>query len=124
MLSRNINEVWIQNVYCLMHLYTYPQTFTNTLAHAHTHTHTHPPHSHCVVQLIIQTLPDVYVEKILKFLADRLDNSPHLEFYLHWCTKLLTTHGSRLKERSSSLMATIRDLQKSVLQKQKDLGKM
>ena len=90
----------------------------------HTHTHTHTPHSHCVVQLIIQTLPDVYVEKILKFLADRLDNSPHLEFYLHWCTKLLTTHGSRLKERSSSLMATIRDLQKSVLQKQKDLGKM
>jgi len=76
------------------------------------------------VQLIVQNLPEVYVEKLLPFLAERLDSSPHLQFYLHWCTQLLTTHGGRLKERSSSNMAVVHDLQKSILQKLLDLGKM
>ena len=64
------------------------------------------------------------MDKLLPFLAERLDSSPHLQFYLHWCTQLLTVHGGRLKERSSSIMAVVRDLQKSILQKQSDMGKM
>ena len=76
------------------------------------------------VQLILQNLPEVYLEKLLTFLADCLDNSPHLQFYLHWCTQLLTTHGDKLKENFSSIMTAVRDLQKSILQKQADIGKM
>ncbi len=33
-------------------------------------------------------------------------------------------HGDSLKERSSEVMASLRDLQKSVLQKQRDIGIM
>lgn len=76
------------------------------------------------VALVVQELPDVYVEKMLPFLAERLDNSAHLQFYLRWCTLLLTYHGTKLKQKASSLMASLRDLQKSILQKQADLGKM
>lgn len=76
------------------------------------------------VPLIVQNLPDTYVEKLLKFLAECLDDSTHLEFYLQWCSQLLTMHGRKIKEGSSVLMASIRNLQKSVLQKQSDLGKM
>ena len=72
----------------------------------------------------MQNLPEVYVERMLEFLSGRLDNSPHLEFYLHWCTHLLTIHGSKLKENSSAIMPPIRDLQKSILQKQLDIGNM
>jgi len=79
---------------------------------------------HSAVQLLVQSLPDVYVEKLLVFLAQRLDNSPHLQFYLSWSVSLLTTHTTGLRERSSTLMAAIRDLQKSIAQKKTDLGKM
>ncbi len=82
----------------------------------HTHIHTVP--------LIVQNLPNVYIEKLLVFLAQRLDSSPHLQFYLTWCVELLTAHCSQLKESSASLMAPIRDLQKSITQKKADLGKM
>ena len=77
-----------------------------------------------VVSLVVQELPNVYVEKLLPFLAEQLDKSPHLQFYLRWSTLLLSLHGAALKERASSLMASLQYLQKSVLQKQSDLGKM
>lgn len=76
------------------------------------------------VALVVQDLPDVYVEKMLAFLAERVDNSAHLEFYLRWCTLLLTSHGTKIKQNASSLMASLRDLQKSIVQKQAELGKM
>lgn len=73
---------------------------------------------------MVQNLPKVYVEKLLPFLAEQLDGSPHVQFYLLWCRAVLTTHGTQLKSIASSLMASLRDLQKSVVQKQMDLGKM
>lgn len=76
------------------------------------------------VKLVVQNLPEVYVEKLLPFLAEKLDGSPHLQFYLQWCTAALTTHGTVLKNRASSLMASLRDLQKSIVLKQIDLGKL
>lgn len=84
----------------------------------------HLPLSSSTVQLIVQNLPEVYLEKLLTFLAECLDNSPHLQFYLHWCTQLLITHGDNLKENFSSIMTAVRDLQKSILQKQADIGRV
>jgi periodic tryptophan protein 2 len=76
------------------------------------------------VQLIVQNFPTVYVEKFLDFLADKIDNSPHTEFYMQWCTQLLEQHGSLLKKRSMPLMASIKNLQRSVGQKLIDLGRI
>ncbi len=91
------------------------------LLHAHTHhTHTHT----LTVPLIVRGLPDVYIEKLLVFLAQRLTTSPHLQFYLAWCVELLTAHTAQLKEDSSAIMAPLRDLLKSIVQKKNDLGKM
>ena len=90
--------------------------------HTHTHTHTRT-HTH-TVQLIVATLPGVYVEKMLRFLGNQLESSPHLGFYLHWCVELLTRHTAYLKGKAPAIMAQVRDLQKSVLQKQSELGKM
>lgn len=74
------------------------------------------------VGLIIRYLPDVYVNKLIPFLAERLDHAPHLQFYVRWCRELLCAHGDGLKERSSEVIGALRDLQKSILQKQRDIG--
>ncbi len=96
------------------HTHTLPSHYTHTLTFTHTHTLT--------VGLIIRDLPDIYINKLIPFLAERLDHAPHLQFYVRWCRELLCVHGDSLKERSSEVMGSLRDLQKSILQKQRDIG--
>ena len=76
------------------------------------------------VQLIARSLSAAYVEKMVEFLAIKLEASCHLQFYLTWCSHLLTAHGGYLKEHSASIMSKLRDLQKSIVEKQNDLGSL
>lgn len=76
------------------------------------------------VELLVAGLPLLYVEKLIPVIAKLLDNSAHLQFYLNWCRAFLSYHGSALKRRSSSIMSSLHDLQRSVVQKQTDLGKL
>ena len=76
------------------------------------------------VEVILQGLELTYIERLLPVISERLDCSPHLHFYVHWCSKLLSLHGRKLKERSKSLLTSLTDLQKSIVQKQSDLGKL
>ena len=76
------------------------------------------------VQLVVRSFPGAYVERFLDFLATKLDSSAHLQFYVQWCSQLLVQHGPLLKKRSMSVMAAIKNLQKSISQRQGDLGQM
>lgn len=51
------------------------------------------------VDVISSSLPELYVEKVLEFLASSFEVSRHLEFYLIWTQKLLMAHGQKLKSR-------------------------
>ncbi|NXR08830.1 PWP2 protein, partial [Semnornis frantzii] len=51
------------------------------------------------VDVVCSSLPDLYVEKTLEFLASAFETSCHLEFYLIWAHKLLMLHGQKLKTR-------------------------
>ena len=77
-----------------------------------------------VVELVLRGLSQVYIERLLPVLSDRLDHSPHLQYYLQWCTKLLCLHTEILKQNSLSLQSLITDLQKSIIQRQTDIGKL
>jgi len=76
------------------------------------------------VEVILDNMPDVYVDKLMSFLAGTIESTAHIEFYLTWVRQLLLQHGPRLKQRSQSIMATLRTLQKNVTRKSEDLGKM
>ncbi|KAF1457078.1 hypothetical protein FQV21_0014314, partial [Spheniscus demersus] len=51
------------------------------------------------IDVVCSSLPDLYVEKVLEFLASAFEISCHLEFYLIWAHKLLMLHGQKLKTR-------------------------
>lgn len=56
----------------------------------------------CVaVQVVCSTLPEIYVEKLLGFVAACLEKSSHLQFYMTWAQSLLMLHGQKLKNRSA-----------------------
>lgn len=59
------------------------------------------------VAVICGSLPDIYVEKLLGFVAACLEKSGHLQFYLSWAQNLLMLHGQKLKNRSVSLALSV-----------------
>ncbi|MBN3290963.1 PWP2 protein, partial [Polypterus senegalus] len=66
------------------------------------------------IDAICVTLPELYVEKLLDFVATSLETSRHLQFYLTWAQRLLTQHGQKLKGRAGSLLPMFNSLQKSI----------
>ena len=79
---------------------------------------------HQSIDLIVNTLSDVYVDKLLAFISVQLEKSAHLEFYLIWSQQILYKHGNRIKQRSSAKMGILCNLEKALTKKFEDLGKM
>ncbi|ETE61896.1 Periodic tryptophan protein 2-like protein, partial [Ophiophagus hannah] len=76
------------------------------------------------IDIVCSSLPDLYVEKVLEFLASCFEKSRHLEFYLVWTQKLLMLHGCKLKTRSEKLLPIVQFLQKSIQKHFEDLSKL
>ncbi|XP_019384573.1 PREDICTED: periodic tryptophan protein 2 homolog [Crocodylus porosus] len=76
------------------------------------------------VDVVCSSLPEVYVEKVLEFLASAFEKSRHLEFYLTWTRRLLMLYGQKLKTRSGKLLPTIQYLQKSLQRHFEDVSKL
>lgn len=76
------------------------------------------------ITLVVQSLKDVYLKRLMELLAKKIDASPHLEFYLQWSLALLNTHGTKLRDEPSDFMATLRALQKSIARHLNDLAKI
>lgn len=78
------------------------------------------------ISLITSSLPINYVEKLLIHLANSLDTTAHIEFYMKWITCLLTQHSTVLKCNISadSLSSTLRHLYQAISRHQQDLTKI
>lgn len=75
-----------------------------------------------LVDLTVTDLSDVYVEKLLKFIASELELTRHIHFYLLWIETILTKHGPRIN--SALQMPILLMLQKNMQKKYDDLSKM
>lgn len=75
-----------------------------------------------LVELIVETLPQKYVEKLIVIIAGHLESSRHLEFYLLWAQNLLTIHGPSIKGHQS--LPALLTLEKSLKRKYEQLSKM
>ncbi|KAK2581778.1 hypothetical protein KPH14_002256 [Odynerus spinipes] len=72
------------------------------------------------IELIVQSLSDIYVEKILKFIAAELESTKHVHFYLLWIESILTSHGHRIN--TAFQMPILLMLQKNMQRKYDDLS--
>uniref|UniRef100_A0A1B8XXB2 Small-subunit processome Utp12 domain-containing protein n=1 Tax=Xenopus tropicalis TaxID=8364 RepID=A0A1B8XXB2_XENTR len=69
------------------------------------------PHS---IAVLCSSLPELYVQRLLVFLATQIERSRHLQFYLMWAHQLLLLHGHSMKSRSVSVLPAVHSLQKSL----------
>ena len=76
------------------------------------------------ITLVVKNLPTVYLARLLRFVAQATEESPHLEFNLLWIEALLTQHGRYLKDNTASFAAELRTVQKAVTRIQSDLARM
>ncbi|SMY26770.1 unnamed protein product [Zymoseptoria tritici ST99CH_1A5] len=66
------------------------------------------------IALVVRDLPEVYLDRFIRFVAKEADRSPHLEFNLLWLEALLNTHGRMLKQRQGEFAEVTRMVQKAV----------
>ena len=65
------------------------------------------------VTLLVRKLPIVYLARLLRFVAQATDESPHLEFNLRWIEALLRAHGHYLKDHPISFTSELRIVYKA-----------
>ncbi|KAK2748503.1 hypothetical protein FQN57_000636 [Myotisia sp. PD_48] len=63
---------------------------------------------------IVRLLPTVYMPRILRFVANAADESPHLEFNLLWIQALLSIRGRYIKDNAGLFAAELRALQRAI----------
>ena len=76
------------------------------------------------IRLIARQIPMVYVPMLLRFVAEHLERTPHLEFDLLWSNTLLMTHGRALRDRSAEYASVFRVLQKALTDYEESISKL
>ena len=67
------------------------------------------------VRLVAQQLPISYVEKLLRWIGDHVEESPHMEFDLLWIASMLTCHGRHLRTKRAEMGPAFRGLMKGLM---------
>lgn len=76
------------------------------------------------IDLVVRDVPLVYLERLLRFVAQEADASPHLEFNLRWIESLLRQHGRELKARQGDYAEVTRLVQRAVTRLQGEIMKV
>lgn len=76
------------------------------------------------VETISAYLPQLYAEKLLAFVVNQLESTPHIEFYVTWIQHILTSHGMNFKTRAKDNMSTLRNMQKNLNRRLEELSKV
>ena len=76
------------------------------------------------VSLLVKEVPVVYLSRLLRFVAQATDESPHLEFNLRWIEALLHAHGPYLKDHATPFAAELRTVQKAIAKIQSELARV
>ena len=76
------------------------------------------------ISLVVKRIPIVYLARLLRFVAQATDETPHLEFNLLWIEALLSAHGRYFKDNSGSFSAELRTVQRAISGIKADLARM
>lgn len=76
------------------------------------------------VDLVVRDLPQVYLDRMLRFVAQQADASPHMELNLLWLEALLRVWGRVLKERQGEFAEVVRLAQRAVARVRGDILKV
>ncbi|KAI5852995.1 WD40-repeat-containing domain protein [Morchella snyderi] len=76
------------------------------------------------IKLVVRELPVVYLARLLRFVAEMAEETPHVEFALLWIEAVLSKHGRVIKERRGEFETEMRSVAKSVQRIQSELARL
>ncbi|XP_034948808.1 periodic tryptophan protein 2 homolog [Chelonus insularis] len=74
------------------------------------------------IEFTVKSIPQLYVERLLKFIAAEMEKTRHIEFYLEFAEAILSQAGHKIN--SDMNMPTLLLLQKNMQRKYDDLSKI
>lgn len=75
------------------------------------------------VKLIVRDLPKTYLERLARFTAKVMLDSPHAELGLRWTNAMLLEHGSYLKDNSQACASALREVQRALQEAERHLSR-
>ena len=79
---------------------------------------------HQSIRLVARDVPTIYLPRLLRFVAQEVEVTAHLEFNLLWMEALLSEHGIWAKENAGSLAGELRAVQRAVGRVGSELGRL
>ena len=79
---------------------------------------------HSSISLVVEELPEVYLQRLLRFVAIQAEESPHLEFCLLWIQAILVSHGRWVGENRGSVEAELRTVSRAVAKIKDELRRL
>uniref|UniRef100_A0A1D1ZDQ3 Periodic tryptophan protein 2 n=1 Tax=Anthurium amnicola TaxID=1678845 RepID=A0A1D1ZDQ3_9ARAE len=76
------------------------------------------------IRAVVSSVPFKYLQRLVKALADLLENCPHVELLLEWCQEVCKLHGNFIQQNSHSLSTALRSLHKAIMRLHQDLADM
>lgn len=76
------------------------------------------------IGLVVRDLPQLYLDRLLRFVALESEQSPYLELNLLWLNSIVSQHGRLLKERQGEFADVTRMVQKAVGRVNKEIMKV
>ncbi|GAM83999.1 hypothetical protein ANO11243_019890 [Dothideomycetidae sp. 11243] len=73
------------------------------------------------ITLLVNDLPLVYVNRLLRHISEQADQSPYLELNLRWLEAIIKSHGTHLKQKQGEFGEVVRMMQRIVNRIQKDI---
>jgi periodic tryptophan protein 2 len=70
-----------------------------------------PPRS---ISRVIHSFGTENMERLIQFVTEEIEMSPHIEFYLDWCINLLQMHGKFLERNRPLFMRALRAMYKAI----------
>lgn len=69
----------------------------------------------------VKSIAPEQLERLMQIVSTRIYESPHIEFYLHWCLQLLQVHGLHMEKHRPSFMRAFRVMFKAISSKHDEL---
>jgi periodic tryptophan protein 2 len=73
------------------------------------------------INLVVKSIDVRMLRQLLRCLAEELVTSRHIEYYLHWCWHIISSHGQLLQSDSMPYRESIRALIRAISNHEKEI---
>ncbi|KAG8628011.1 hypothetical protein KVT40_003884 [Elsinoe batatas] len=73
------------------------------------------------ISLVVRDLPTVYLDRLIRHIAEQADQTPFLELNLTWLNAIIKSHGAALKKRQGDFGEVVRMMQRVVAKVQREV---